>query len=164
MSGADTPASRMRCLFPRTAPAASGTLTVTRTMSDPASASSMHCCAVREASAVSVMVIDCTATGAPPPTWTEPTRTPTVRCSFSRGMDPWIIPQDLSLNYDSDSSTGPAVETALPSKCVEICVSEDGHVLASILGGYRGWPGTRRYTPLLSVVRRSCGKRRQTLM
>src|SRR5436190_7787923 len=50
-----------------------------RTISEPASASSMHCCAVAAASAVSVMVIDCTTTGAPPPTWTWPTRTPTVR-------------------------------------------------------------------------------------
>ena len=38
--------------------AASGTFTVTRTISEPASASSMHCCAVAAASAVSVIVID----------------------------------------------------------------------------------------------------------
>ena len=44
----------------------------------PGFASSMHCCAVAAASAVSVMVIDWTTTGAPPPTWTGPTRTPTV--------------------------------------------------------------------------------------
>ena len=50
-----------------------GRLTVTRTISDPASASSMHCCAVARASAVSVIVIDWTTTGAPPPTWTRPT-------------------------------------------------------------------------------------------
>jgi hypothetical protein len=37
---------------------------------EPASASSMHCCAVARASAVSVMVIAWTTTGAPPPTWT----------------------------------------------------------------------------------------------
>src|SRR5215212_6583401 len=68
----------MRCLISGTARAASGTLTVTRTMSEPASTSSMHCCAVPLASAVSVIVIDWTTTGAPPPTTTEPTRTLTV--------------------------------------------------------------------------------------
>ena len=68
MSGAVTPASSMRCLISGTAAAASGTLTVTRTISEPASASSMHCCAVPAASAVSVIVIDWTTTGAPPPT------------------------------------------------------------------------------------------------
>ena len=60
------------------AAAASGTLTVTRTISEPASANSMHCCAVPAASAVSVMVIDWTTMGAPPPTCRRPTRTPTV--------------------------------------------------------------------------------------
>src|SRR5678815_2193059 len=39
--------------------------------------------AVAAASAVSVIVIDWTTTGAPPPTWTPPTRTPTVLCSFT---------------------------------------------------------------------------------
>ena len=46
MSGAVQPASSIRCLISGTAAAASGRLTVTRTISDPASASSMHCCAV----------------------------------------------------------------------------------------------------------------------
>ena len=71
MSGAAQPASSIRCLISGTAAAASGTLTVTRTISDPASASSMHCAAVARASAVSVIVIDWTTTGAPPPTWTR---------------------------------------------------------------------------------------------
>ena len=70
MSGAVQPASSMRCLISGTAAAASGRFTVTRTISDPASASSMHCAAVARASAVSVIVIDCTTIGAPPPTWT----------------------------------------------------------------------------------------------
>src|SRR4051812_5153733 len=73
----------MRCLISGTAAAASGTFTVTRTISEPASASSMHCRAVDTGSAVSVIVIDWTTTGAPPPTWTLPTRTPTVLCSFT---------------------------------------------------------------------------------
>ena len=68
MSGAATPASSIRRLISGTAAAASGRFTVTRTISDPASASSMHCCAVEGASAVSVIVIDWTTTGAPPPT------------------------------------------------------------------------------------------------
>ena len=71
MSGAVQPASSIRCLISGTAAAASGTLTVTRTISDPASHSSMHCRAVPAASAVSVIVIDCTTTGAPPPTVTR---------------------------------------------------------------------------------------------
>src|SRR6188474_1772416 len=78
MSGAVTPASSMRCLISGTARAASSTLTVMRTISEPAWASSMHCFAVPAASAVSVLVIDCTTTGAPPPTVSAPMRTPTV--------------------------------------------------------------------------------------
>ena len=46
MSGAVQPASSIRCLISGTAAAASGRLTVIRTISDPASASSTHCCAV----------------------------------------------------------------------------------------------------------------------
>ena len=83
MSGAVQPASSMRCLISGTAAAASGRLTVTRTISEPACHSSMHCCAVAAASAVSVIVIDCTTTGAPPPTVTLPTFTPTVRWRLS---------------------------------------------------------------------------------
>ncbi len=63
--------------------AASGTFTVMRTISEPASASSRHCCAVAATSAVSVLVIDWTTTGAPPPTWTLPTFTPIVSRRFS---------------------------------------------------------------------------------
>src|SRR5215203_2526170 len=85
MSGAITPASRMRWRISGTAAAASGMFTVIRTISEPASASAMHCAAVPAASVVSVLVIDCTTTGAPPPTCTAPgplpTRTPTVRCT-----------------------------------------------------------------------------------
>ena len=80
MSGAVQPASTMRCLISGTAAAASGRLTVTRTISEPASHSSTHWRAVAGASAVSVMVIDWTTTGAPPPTTTPPTFTGTVRC------------------------------------------------------------------------------------
>ena len=57
-----------------TAAAASGVLTVIRTISDPAMASSFTWIAVPIASTVSVLVIDCTRTGASPPTVT--TRSP----------------------------------------------------------------------------------------
>src|SRR5688572_16868478 len=83
MRGALHPASSIRCLISGTAAAASGVLTVTRTISDPASASSTHCFAVAAASLVSVMVMLWTTTGAPPPTWTSPTRTPKVLCSLT---------------------------------------------------------------------------------
>src|SRR5690349_15982547 len=61
-----------------TAAAAAGVFTVMRTTSDPARASSAICFAVLAAFSVSVLVIDCTTTGAPPPTITLPTRTPTL--------------------------------------------------------------------------------------
>ena len=85
MSGASTPASSIRFLISGTAAAASGMLTVIRTSSEPARASSMHCFVVDGTSAVSVFAIDWPTTGAPPPTWTLPTRTPTVawRLRFS---------------------------------------------------------------------------------
>ena len=73
-----TPASSIRFLISGTAAAASGMLTVIRTMSEPARASSMHCVAVDLTSTVSVFDMDWTTTGAPPPTCTGPTFTPTV--------------------------------------------------------------------------------------
>jgi hypothetical protein len=61
-----------------TACAASGVLTVIRTISEPASASSLTWIAVPMASAVSVLVMDWMRTGAPPPTvttrWPQTTR------------------------------------------------------------------------------------------
>ena len=56
--------------------------TATRTMSHPAVVSSAICCNVASTSAVSVVVMDCTDTGAPPPTGTEPTR---ICREFRRG-------------------------------------------------------------------------------
>jgi hypothetical protein len=46
----------------------------TRTMSHPVAVSSAICCKVASMSVVGVVVIDCTDTGASPPTSTEPTR------------------------------------------------------------------------------------------
>ena len=60
-----------------TAAAASSRSTVMRTISEPARASAATCATVESTSAVSVLVIDCTTTGAPPPTVTPPTSTAT---------------------------------------------------------------------------------------
>ena len=79
MSGTSQPAARSRRLISGTACAASSTFTVIRTSSEPACASSRHCFTVPSTSAVSVFDMDWTTTGAPPPTVTLPTRTPTVR-------------------------------------------------------------------------------------
>ena len=61
-----------------TAAAASSRSTVMRTSSEPARASAATWRAVPSTSAVSVLVIDCTTMGAPPPTMTPPTSTATV--------------------------------------------------------------------------------------
>ena len=58
-----------------------GNFTVMRTISEPAVASSMHCCTVEATSAVSVLVMDWMTMGAPPPTVTRPTFTVWV-CSL----------------------------------------------------------------------------------
>src|SRR5437868_7380651 len=55
-----------------TAAAASSLLTVTRTNSEPARASDATCSTVEAMSAVSVLVMDCTTTGASEPTRTLP--------------------------------------------------------------------------------------------
>ena len=68
MIGAMHPRSRRRATISATVAADSGMFTVMRTSSEPASASSLHCVTVPAMSAVSVLVIDCTTTGAPPPT------------------------------------------------------------------------------------------------
>ena len=72
-----------------TAAAASGVFTVMRTISEPARASSLTWMAVPITSAVSVLVIDCTTTGASPPTITlrAPCCTSTPRLA-RRGSGP----------------------------------------------------------------------------
>ena len=74
-----------RSLMCGTAAAASLRSTVIRTISEPARASAATCCTVPSTSAVSVLVMDCTTIGAPPPTSTPPTSTATDRC---RGCGP----------------------------------------------------------------------------
>ena len=78
MSGTRQPFASSRSRIAGTARAASGLLTVMRTSSDPARASDSTCATVPATSAVSVSVMDCTTMGAPPPTWTEPIRTPAL--------------------------------------------------------------------------------------
>src|SRR5512143_4093165 len=63
-----------------TARAASSLLTVTRTSSEPASASARTCATVAATSAVSVLVIDWTTIGAPPPIRTLATSALRVWC------------------------------------------------------------------------------------
>ena len=58
--------------------------TATRTMSQPAAVSSAICCSVAGTFAVSVLVIDCTEMGAPPPTGTGPTM---MRRDLRRGCN-----------------------------------------------------------------------------
>src|SRR5579872_4629027 len=70
-----------------TAAAASSRSTVMRTISEPARASAATCAMVPSISAVSVLVIDCTTIGAPPPTATWPTMTWVVLC---RALGPAI--------------------------------------------------------------------------
>src|SRR5690606_19176839 len=48
-----------------------------RTISEPALCKAATCATVESTSAVSVLVMDCTTTGALPPTTTPPTSTPT---------------------------------------------------------------------------------------
>src|SRR5262245_10747155 len=68
-----------------TAAAASSRSTVMRTISEPARDSAATCSTVDCTSAVSVLVIDCTTIGAPPPTATWPTITCVV---LFRGSGP----------------------------------------------------------------------------
>lgn len=73
------------------AAADSGLLTVSRTISDPARHSSATCLTLAAMSAVSVLVIDCTTTGLPPPTTTPPMRTAWVwRRAHTVVSDGWV--------------------------------------------------------------------------
>ena len=76
MSGTTMPMRSRASRICGTAAAASLRSTVMRTNSEPARASSATWLAVAAASAVSVLVIDWTTTGAPPSIVTWPTLTP----------------------------------------------------------------------------------------
>ncbi len=79
ISGTWQPAASSRSRIGATAAAASSLLTVMRTSSEPAAASAATWATVAATSAVSVLVIDCTTIGAPPPMATLPTRAVRVR-------------------------------------------------------------------------------------
>src|SRR6195952_3693128 len=85
MSGVVMPRLRSPSRMCGTAAAASSRSTVMRTISEPARANAATCAMVPLMSAVSVLVIDCTTIGAPPPTATLPTMTWVLRC---RGCGP----------------------------------------------------------------------------
>src|SRR5579862_9301173 len=74
-----------------------------RTISEPARDSAATWAIVPSISAVSVLVIDCTTIGAPPPTATLPTMTWVVLCrglgpatSFSGGFTGWFMGFQIS--------------------------------------------------------------------
>src|SRR5215467_1586018 len=105
-SGTSHPMASRRSRMRGTCAAASAVFTVTRTISEPARASSATCFAVASASAVSVLVIDWTRIGAPPPMSALPTRTCRVVClamtvmalSFQR--EPGDLDLDVGLQID----------------------------------------------------------------
>src|SRR5512146_420264 len=114
MSGATHPASRRRFTISGTAFAASGTFTVTRSISEPACASSRHCATVDATSAVSVLFIDWTTTGAPPPTRTSPTFTPIVgRRSGAIDLDVLDHVEVEDRDHDEDEEDEPRLQEAL---------------------------------------------------
>src|SRR5262245_21039746 len=112
MTGVLWPASRTRETISGTAAADSLLLTVTRTSSDPAWASSMTCRAVAIASAVSVLVIDCTTTALQPPMRAPPTLTDTefLRLIFamrpSIDRRPRIRPHEDIIDYGKNGKDG----------------------------------------------------------
>src|SRR5437764_14707518 len=99
-----------------TAAAASSLLTVTRTNSEPARAKAVTCSTVEDTSAVSVLVIDCTTTGASLPTRTPPILTVTaflrwivaiVNIQFSMGKrGAWAAPRGLGEVQHGPSGAG----------------------------------------------------------
>ena len=93
MMGTFTPIIANRSTMRGTAAAASAVFTVIRTSSLPARHNSPICLAVDATSAVSVLVIDCTTTGAPPPTCTPPMATERVkrRESGPKRSGIWVV-------------------------------------------------------------------------
>src|ERR1700744_683323 len=85
--GVSQPFLRMPSTMYGTALAASSLLTVTRTSSEPARARAATCCTVDSMSAVSVLVIDWTTTGASDPTRMPPTLTVTALRRWRGGIE-----------------------------------------------------------------------------
>src|ERR1700722_2843983 len=86
MMGVVQPLARMPSTMYGTASAAASLLTVIRTSSEPARASAAICWTVDSTSAVSVLVIDCTTTGAEDPMRTPPTLTVTAFLGWIGGI------------------------------------------------------------------------------
>ena len=105
-----------------TAAALSSRSTVMRTISEPARCSAATCATVPSMSAVSVLVIDCTTTGAPPPTITPPTSTPT-EARRGRGVDRYPVIAGLLANADQVAERLPLVK----AEGWERAVSRTGH-------------------------------------
>src|SRR6202166_2914968 len=96
-----------------TAAAASSRSTVMRTISEPARERAATWATVPSMSAVSVLVIDCTTIGAPPPTATLPTMTWVVLCralgpatSLWGGFTGWFMGPRISGFGDSQQWIG----------------------------------------------------------
>ena len=86
------------CAIAGSASASSWVGTATRTMSHPAAVSSAICWSVALMSAVGVVVIDCTLTGASPPTSTVPTRILRVgRRGARTGAGAWGMPRAMGV-------------------------------------------------------------------
>src|SRR5450759_5756812 len=115
MRGTPQPASRRRFLISGTARAASSTFTVTRTSSEPASASSSTCWTVDATSAVSVFDMDCTTTGAPPPTCTFP---PARRRSRGAGGSS-LPPSEVDVLQDVEVEDGHHDEEQEDEPCLQ---------------------------------------------
>ena len=105
--------------------------TATRTIWHPAAVSSAICCRVAFTSAVSVVVIDCTVTGAPPPTGTAPTMTwRDVRRSASGSGGVCGIPRSILMNpiRSFGTSPNPSTRPIEPSPGERKVTDADGNV------------------------------------
>src|SRR5262249_3322894 len=134
-----------RSLMWGTAAAASSRSTVMRTISEPARASAATCRAVPSTSAVSVLVMDCTTTGASPPTMTPPTSTATDRPR-------WCGPASVMLASFAAGKcqTGPAAST----RTVLFCAS-----CRAAVGADAGELDHRRFRRKTSGARGRCQRR-----
>jgi hypothetical protein len=123
--GTLTPSCASRSTIAGTAAAASSVFTVTRTSSEPAIASARTCSAVASTSAVSVLVMDCTTTGWPPPTVTRPMRTAVdgrraggMACLRILAGGPRILASETRARRDSVATCTPPAPGPAGGECV----------------------------------------------
>src|SRR5690606_9287722 len=93
-----------------------------RTISDPARWSAATCATVESTSAVSVLVIDCTTTGASPPTITPPTGTATEARRFSGAPEYPVMPQPFRGFYVPVQVAKPSADVNGAAGGVHDCV------------------------------------------